>query len=69
MYANDNPKTKKELKQWVADGHKVTAFQPGGFFPGKTDGEVLIEGPHYPKPHRWYARVLLRDSVIIKVLG
>ena len=55
MYANDNPKTKKELKQWVADGHKVTAFQPGGFFPGKTDGEVLIEGPHYPKPHRWYA--------------
>ena len=69
MYAHGNPKTKKELKAWIADGRKVEAFQPGGFFPGKTDGDVTIEGPHFPKPHRWYARATLRGGVITKILS
>lgn len=68
MYADGNPKTKKELKDWVKAGHRVRAFQPGGLFPGKTDGEAVIEGPHYPKPHRWYARVLLVDGYVTKVI-
>jgi hypothetical protein len=69
MYATGNPKTKKALKEAVNSGKPVTVFQPGGIFPGKTDGEVTVEGPHYPKPHRWYARVIIKDSVITKVLG
>ena len=69
MYADGNPKTKKELKQWLADGKRVTAFQPGGFFPSQTDGSAVIEGPHYPKPHRWYAQVMLKDGRIVKVTG
>lgn len=66
MYASGNPKTKKELKQWVADGKRVEAFQPGPF-PAKRDGQAVIEGPHYPQPHRWYAEVTLRDGIIISV--
>ena len=67
MYAVGNPKTKKQLKQWVADGKQVEAYQPGGIFPSQTDGQAVIEGPHYPQPHRWYAQVTLKDSIIVSV--
>lgn len=73
MYARGNPKTKKQLREWVeADDSHVEAFLPNSEFTGfhtQTDGEAAIEGPHYPKPHRWYARVLLEDGEIVKVLG
>lgn len=69
MYADTNPKSKKELKRQVADGELVHAYQPGGMFPGTTDGEAFIEGPHYPKPHSFYAKVLVKDKRIVKVLG
>jgi hypothetical protein len=56
MYATGNPKTKKQLKEWVAEGKQVRAFDVGPFGT-KPIGVVTIEGPHFPKPHRWYARV------------
>jgi len=68
MYAEGNPKTKKELKRWITEGRRVVAFQAGGVFSPQTDGSAVIEGPHYPKPHRWYAQVLLEDGVIVKVV-
>jgi len=34
-----------------------------------TDGTAFLEGPHYPKPHTWYAKVQLRNSVVVKVLS
>lgn len=67
MYAHGNPKTKKALRELVEAG-TATAFQPGGIFAGQTDGEVCIEGPHYPQPHRWYATVLLKAGRIVKVI-
>ena len=67
MYTDKNYKTKKELVSDVKAGKKVTVFQPGSIFPGQRDGEVSVEGPHYPKPHTWYARATIKDSVIIKV--
>lgn len=67
MYAEGNPRTKKQLREWVAEGRKVAVFQPGPY-PTKTRGRVAIEGPHFPSPHAWYAQVLLADGVIVKVL-
>jgi hypothetical protein len=67
MYAEGNPKTKKQLREWVESGKRVAAFQPGGIFPSQTDGSAAIEGPHYPKPHRWYAQVILKDGYIVEV--
>ena len=32
-----------------------------------TDGEFSVEGPHYPEPHRWYARVTLKNGIVTKV--
>lgn len=69
MYVDPNFKSKKELKEAVKAGKYVSAFQPGGIFPGARDGEVSVEGPHYPKPHSWYARVLLKDGQVIKVIS
>ena len=67
MYTNKNYQTKKALKQDVADGVKVSTFQPGGVFPAKTDGTAFLEGPHYPEPHRWYAQVELVKGLVVKV--
>lgn len=68
MYVDPNFATKKALKQAVADGVRVEVFSPGPF-PAKRDGKVAIEGPHYPKPHTWYAQVLVADGVVTKVVS
>lgn len=69
MYCEKNFKTKKALKEAVAAGEKIGVFQPNDFFntPIPRDGKVCIEGPHYPKPHTWYASVELKDGYIVKV--
>lgn len=55
-YVRPNCKTKKQLRELLAQGVEVVAFQPGGIFPlTPHNGRVTIEGPHYPEPHRWYA--------------
>lgn len=58
MYEASNPKTKKALKALMADG-KAEFIQPGGEFDAviPEDGDIFVEGPHFPQPHRWYARV------------
>ena len=68
MYTNQNFQTKRALKDAVAQGHSVGIFQPGPFGGNEPlNGEVSVEGPHYPQPHKWYARVEVRDGVIVKV--
>jgi len=36
MYTDHDYKTKKELKEAVANGKQVRVHQPGGIFPGAT---------------------------------
>ena len=67
MYTHTNYKTKKALKEDVKAGKEVTTFQPGGMFPPVENGQAVIEGPHYPKPHKWYAQVTLENGVITSV--
>jgi len=72
-YCTGNPQTKKALKTWVARGHDDSGMAPRVFSPGPfpttENGVETIEGPHYPKPHRWYARVTVRNGVIIRVIS
>lgn len=66
MYVNPNYSTKKALKDAVKAGKTVEVFQPGvGIVP--ANGEVTIEGPHYPQPHRWYARGTIVNGKLTKV--
>jgi hypothetical protein len=72
MYTSINFKTKKELKEAIAKGDEVRIFQPGGVFnPPEAawnyTGKAVVEGPHYPKPHSWYAQVELKDGVVVRV--
>lgn len=49
---------------------RVTYFQPNGDITGVVpprDGTIYVEGPHYPKPHMWYAECTVKDGCIIKV--
>ena len=68
MYCETNFKTKKLLKEAVRRGNRVTVFQPGPFQGNEPDnGTVYLEGPHFPKPHTWYARATVEDGVVVKV--
>lgn len=69
MYTTRNFKTKKELKQAVANGERVTYYQPNQLYLTGlvTNGTVFLEGPHYPKPHTWYAECQAKDGIIVKV--
>jgi hypothetical protein len=73
MYTYRNFKTKKELKEAVkayveGKGPPISYYQPGPFGGNEPlDGIIYLEGPHYPKPHRWYAQAEVRDGAIVKV--
>lgn len=67
MYAEGNPRTKRELKERIEKGEKVKVFSPGPF-PAPQDGVCTLEGPHYPEPHRWYANATVENGIIIKVI-
>jgi len=68
-YVEPNYKTKKLLKEAIKAGKEVTVFQPGGMFSGNipSNGKAVIEGPHYPEPHKWYASVTIVDGLVTKV--
>ena len=65
-YSQKDFKTKKALKEAVKSGQEVRIYSPG-IFPPKTDGIEYLEGPHYPKPHTWYAKVQMVNGVVINV--
>lgn len=96
MYTNRNFKTKKALKdavaEWVAYdntrkdfaaqgvseammqglGHKkvepVGYYQPGPFGGNVVQtGQITLEGPHSPEPHKWYAEATVEHGKIVKV--
>lgn len=67
MYCDRNFQTKKALKEAVKNGDQVTFYQPGGMFPAPKDGLISVEGPHYPKPHKWYAACVVKDGLIVSI--
>ena len=67
MYTTRNFKTKKALKEAVANGEAITIYQPGPFDSVVTDGKAFLEGPHYPAPHSWYAEATIENGLVVKV--
>lgn len=69
-YATGNPQTKKKLKEAIAAGREIFAYINGGMFPSPRSCDTTIEGPQFPKPHRWYARVTVDENGrIVKVIS
>lgn len=66
MYSSVNFKTKKAFREAVESGQKITLFAPGLGNP-TVNGTETVKGPHYPKPHTWYAEVTMVNGVVTKV--
>jgi hypothetical protein len=69
MYTDKNFQTKKALKDAVASGQQISLYQPNEMFGrgAPQEGEFSVEGPHYPQPHKWYARVVVKGGIVVKV--
>ena len=68
MYVSPNFSSRKALKDALKAGQTVRVFSPGPY-PATENGLAGVEGPHYPKPHRWYATVLVRGGVVVEVIA
>lgn len=68
-YTDINFPTKKALREALAAGKQITVYQPGGIFDSHIpdNGIVYLEGPHYPKPHTWYAQATMKDGIVEKI--
>lgn len=64
-YVNPNYKSKKDFLAAVKAGKEHYTYNPSGMFETKRDGSDVVEGPHYPQPHRWYASVVVKDGKVI----
>ena len=40
---------------------RLTVWDPGPFNHKSQNVSVTLEGPHYPKPHKWYAEARTDD--------
>ena len=68
MYTDRDFKTKKALKEAVAAGKEITVYQPGPFGGSvPKNGRVILEGPHYPAAHTWYATAKIERGVVSSV--
>lgn len=69
-YTVKNFKSKKAIREAIASGEQVEVFQPNGDLFGvklPTNGEIALEGPHYPEPHRWYGTGKLVNGVLVSI--
>lgn len=66
-YTRKDYPSKAAVKRALAAGETVTVFQPGPFGPDLPDGTHTFEGPHYPKPHKWYGRGKVRAGVLLSL--
>ena len=74
-YTRENFATKKAFQlafaAWKNSGtaKAVEVFQPGPFGPKVPNGRTAIEGPHFPRPHTWYADVEVLDGKVTGIYG
>ena len=64
-YVGPDFKTKKLFIEAVRSGMQLSTYNPSSMFPTTQNGNDVVEGPHYPKPHKWYASVVVKDGVVI----
>lgn len=69
MYVSPNFPSKAAIKRAIAAGETITVFQPNNIFGivPPENGTVTVEGPHYPKPHRWYGKATLKDGKVVNI--
>lgn len=56
--------SKKAFKEVVKAGRKIRIYSPGPF-PVPQDGNAVVEAP--ARYHKWYATVVVKDGIVVKV--
>lgn len=65
-YIDPDFKSKKALREALQAGKRVVVYQPGmGTVP--TNGTISLKGPHFPKPHTWYATGKMVNGLLVSV--
>jgi hypothetical protein len=67
MYVYPNFRSKKSFKDAVKNNEPVTLASTSPFEYAPENGVAYVSGPHYPEPHKWYAKVTVKDGKIVKV--
>lgn len=69
MYVSGNPPTKAAIKRDLKAGKTFNVFQPNNMFGTVVpdNGTVTLEGPHFPKPHRWYGTGTMKDGKLVAI--
>jgi hypothetical protein len=67
MYVSPNYKTKKAVKEALAAGKVVHVYQPNAMHEVAETGDVYLEGPHYPEPHRWYGKGVAQMGRLVSI--
>ena len=68
IYTDIDFKTKGDLKRAIQNKRVFGVFSPGLGSP-PVNGECVVSGPHYPKPHTWYAKVKVVSGIVVRVLS
>jgi len=68
MYVTKNPRTKKQLREWVSHGKNLRVYDPGPF-DTKPVGMVAVEGPHYMKESVTQGNMDFKDGHWIHVVN
>lgn len=66
-YVEPNFQSKAALKMAVALKQSIMVFCPGLGGPVPVNGTVYISGPHYPKPHKWYAEGRMENGKLVSI--
>jgi hypothetical protein len=68
-YVNPDYRSKKDFKAAIRAGVQHDTYNPSGMFPTPQNGSDVIEGPHYPRPQRWCAKVRVKDGIVVSCEG
>ena len=67
MYSEKNYQTKKALLEDFRQGIEIRVYQPNQMFSVSGNGDICIEGPHYPQAHKWYASAKIENFIVKSV--
>ena len=60
--------SKKAYKDAVKNGEVITARENTPFgHPVVQNGTVVFEGPHYPKPHKYYGKAVVKEGKVVSI--
>ena len=65
-YTSKDYESKAEIKRALKAGVEITVYQPGaGTVP--VNGKIGLEGPHFPRPHKWYGTGMMKDGKLVSI--